>query len=163
MSPGSPSRPVAVPPVTWLSPDLGRWLRINHTTDQTTRANYALLAVQEHLGDSADGLDVSWAEFVGNHRSSEFEFTVPQGPVTDPYLELQVFDVSAYDHGILVNGDALTGFDIPSGAGWQFWMDPITGANLVEGTNTLRFARDASTGDDFVIGTVTIHWREPVE
>jgi hypothetical protein len=46
--------------------------------DQPTRANYALLTVQEHLGDSADGLDVSWAEFVGNHRSSEFEFTVPR-------------------------------------------------------------------------------------
>ena len=61
--------------------------------DQPTRANYALLAVQEHLDDSADGPNVSWAEFVGNHRSSEFEFTVPRGPVTDPYLELQVFDV----------------------------------------------------------------------
>ena len=42
-------------------------------------------------------------------------------------------------------------------------MDPITGANLIKGTNTLWFARDASTGDDFVIGTVTIHWRELVE
>jgi hypothetical protein len=42
-------------------------------------------------------------------------------------------------------------------------MDPITVANLIEGTNTLRFVRDASTGDDFVIGTVTIHWKEPVE
>jgi len=42
-------------------------------------------------------------------------------------------------------------------------MDPITGTNLVESTNTLRFVRNASTGDDFVIGTVTIHWREPVE
>ena len=40
-------------------------------------------------------------------------------------------------------------------------MDPITVANLVEDTNTLRFVRDASTGDDFVIGTVTVHWKEP--
>ena len=86
---------------------------------QPTRANYALLTVQEHLGDSADGLDVSWAEFVGNHRSSEFGFTVPRGPVTDAYLALQVFDVGSYDHEILVNGDALTGFGIPPADGWQ--------------------------------------------
>jgi len=42
-------------------------------------------------------------------------------------------------------------------------MDPITGTNLVESTNTLRFVRNASTGDDFVIGTVTVHWREPAD
>ena len=131
--------------------------------DQPTRANYALLTVQEHLGDSSDGLDVSWAEFVGNHRSSEFEFTVPTESVVDPYLALQVFDVSAYDHEIRVNDDALTGFDIPPADGWQYWMDSITVANLVEDTNTLRFVRDASTGDDFVIGTVTVHWKEPAD
>ena len=110
--------------------------------DQPTRANYALLTVQEHLGDSSNGLDVSWAEFVGNHRSSEFEFTVLTESVVDPYPALQVFDVSAYDHEILVNGDALTGFDIPSGAGWQFWMDPITGTNLAK--TPTRFGSSAT-------------------
>ena len=42
-------------------------------------------------------------------------------------------------------------------------MDPITGAELVEGTNTLRFVRDAGTGDDLAIGTVTVHWKEPAD
>ena len=133
------------------------------TDDARTRANYALLNFQEHLGDSADGLDVPWAEFVGNHRSSEREFTVPAGPVTEPYLELQTFDVESYSHEIVINGDALTGFDIPPAAGWQYWMDPITGTDLVEGENTVRIVRDASTEDDFVVGSVVVHWKEPVE
>lgn len=42
-------------------------------------------------------------------------------------------------------------------------MDTITGADIVEGENTLRFARDSSTDDDFVVGTVTVHWREPID
>lgn len=130
--------------------------------DTRTRANYALLTFQEHLGDSADGLDVPWAEFVGNHRSSEQRFTVPTGPATEPYVELQTFDVSEYGHEIVVNGDALTGFDIPPASGWQYWMDPITGTDLVEGENTIRLVRDANTEDDFVVGSVVVHWKEPV-
>ena len=132
-------------------------------TDTPTRANYALLNFQEHLGDSANGLDVPWAEFVGNHRSSEYTFTVPRVPATEPYLELQTFDVGSYDHEILVNGDALTGFDVPPASGWQYWMDPITGTELTEGENTLRIVRDASTEDAFVVGSVIVHWKEPIE
>lgn len=132
-------------------------------TDTQMRANYALLDFQEHLGESSDGLDVPWAEFVGNHRSSEQRFTVPAGPVTEPYLEIQMFDVGEYGHEIVVNGDALTGFDIPPAPGWQYWMDTITGAELTEGENTIRIIRDADTRDDFVIGSVIVHWKEPVE
>jgi hypothetical protein len=126
------------------------------------RANYALINVHEHLGVDADALSLPWAEFVGN-RSSEYTFTVPSGSVVDPYIELQVFDICAYGHEILVNGDALSGFDIPPASGWQYWMATITGAAIGEGRNTLRFARDASTDDDFAVGSVTVHWREPVD
>lgn len=131
-------------------------------TDASMRANYALINVQEHLGVDADALSVPWAEFVGN-RSTEYTFTVPNGPVVDPYIEFQIFDIGAYGHEILVNGDALSGFDIPPASGWQYWMDTVTGANIVEGQNTLRFARDSSTDDDFVVGSVTVHWREPTD
>jgi hypothetical protein len=41
-------------------------------------------------------------------------------------------------------------------------MDSVTGAALVEGTNTVRVRRDADTDDAFVIGTATVHWKEPV-
>jgi hypothetical protein len=132
-------------------------------TDTRTRANYARLDFQEHLGESSDGLDVPWAEFVGNHRSSAREFTVPAGPATEAYLECQLFEVGSYGHEIVVNGDALTGFDIPPAPGWQYWMDPITGADLEPGENTIRFVRDADTRDDFVVGSVVVHWKEPVE
>jgi hypothetical protein len=131
-------------------------------TDTPMRANYALISVQEHLGVDPDILAVPWAEFVGN-RSTEYTFTVPSGSVVDPYVELQVFDIDAYNHEILINGDALSGFDIPPASGWQYWMDTITGATLVEGENVLRFARDSSTEDDFVVGAVTVHWREPID
>lgn len=132
-------------------------------TDTRTRANYALLSFQEHLGESSDGLDVPWAEFVGNRRSSEQEFTVPAGPVSEPYLECQMFDVGEYGHEIVVNGDKLTGFDIPPASGWQYWMDTITGAELEADENTVRFVRDTSTDDDFVVGSVVVHWKEPIE
>lgn len=126
------------------------------------RANYALLTVQEHLGTDIDALGVPWAEFVGN-RSTEYTFTVPNGPIVDPYITVQAFDVETYGHEILVNGTVLSGFDIPPASDWQYWMDAITGADIAEGRNALRFERDSSTDDDFAIGTVTVHWREPVD
>ena len=126
-----------------------------------THATYTVLNFQEHLGESADGLDVPWAEFVGNHRSSKLEFEVPTDSSTEPYLECQLFEVGDYGHEIMVNGDALSGFDVPPSPGWQYWMDTITGAELVEGTNTIQFVRDAEARDDFVVGSVVIHWKEP--
>lgn len=42
-------------------------------------------------------------------------------------------------------------------------MDRITGAALVEGENDVRVARDRDSGDCFAVGTVAVHWREPVE
>jgi hypothetical protein len=131
-------------------------------TDAPMRANYALISIQEHLGTDPDALSIPWAKFVGN-RSTEYTFTVPSGSVVDPYLELQIFDTDAYGHEILINDDALSGFDIPPTSGWQYWMDTITGADIGEGQNSLRFARDSSTDDDFVVSSVTVHWREPID
>lgn len=126
------------------------------------RANYATVSVQELLGPSADALDVSWATFAGD-RSSSFGFEVPTGDAREPYLQLQAFDVGEYGHDILLNGESLTGFDIPPGEGWQHWMDTITGPSLREGRNTLRIERDTTGDDAFVVGTVVVHWREPVD
>ena len=126
------------------------------------RANYALLTFQEHLGTDADALDVPWAEFVGDTSSAK-EFVVPAAETRDPYVELQAYDVDEYGHDITLNGTSLTGFDIPPETGWQHWMDAVTGAALREGENTLRIHRDGGTTDEFVVGTATVHWREPVE
>jgi hypothetical protein len=125
------------------------------------RANYALVTVQEHLGPNDQYLDLPWAEFVGD-RTSKFEFTVPTDDVTDAYVELQAYDVGEYGHELLVNDAELTGFDLPPSNGWQYWMDAITGTELQEGTNTVQLRRDGDSNDSLAIGTLTVHWREPV-
>jgi len=76
---------------------------------------------------------------------------------------LQAYDVQAYGHEIVVNGDSLSGFDVPPNDGWQYWMDTLSGANLVADENEIEIHRDPSTLDEFVVGTVTVHWREPVD
>ncbi len=125
------------------------------------RANYALVEFSEHLGATSQGMDVPWAEFVGD-RSSEKGFTVPVAAARDAYVTVQALDVGEYGHEIHINGESLSGFDLPPNQGWQCWMDVVTGTELVEGTNTIQIVRDEETPDDFVIGTVRVNWREPV-
>lgn len=122
------------------------------------RANYAQLHFGEHLGPDRSSLDVPWATFVGDASSTK-TFEVPSAPV-DPYLELQAYEVGAFDHEILVNGDPISGFDLPPSEGWQYWMDAVTGAALHEGENTIQVCRDAAGDDSFVVGNVVVHWKE---
>jgi hypothetical protein len=126
------------------------------------RANYALVSFMEQLGEDEADLDTPWAEFVGD-RTEPHVFEVPTDDATEPFVQLQAYDVGEFGHEIFVNGDPLTGFDIPPSSGWQCWMDSITGTSLVAGQNTIRVRRDAATEDAFVIGTATVHWKEPVE
>lgn len=126
------------------------------------RSDYVLLEVSEMLGPHAEAMDVEWAEFVGD-KSSELDFEVPTADARDGYVTIQALDVSEYGHEVVVNGEPLTGFDLPPHDGWQTWMDVISGPELVEGTNTLRFRRDEDSRDSFVIGSVRVTWREPVE
>ena len=125
------------------------------------RSNYALLSFQEALGPNKDAFDELWADFTGD-RSSAHTFEVPTDDPRDPYLQMQVLDVAEYGHDVLVNGESVSGFDIPPGDGWQTWMDPITGHPLQAGENTLRIERDTTTDDAFVVGTVVVNWREEI-
>ncbi|MFB6096630.1 MAG: hypothetical protein ABEJ74_04510 [Haloferacaceae archaeon] len=129
--------------------------------DAPHRANYALLPVLEQLGPS-ERLELPWAEFAGN-RSSLLEFEVPIEAPIDPYVEVQVYDVGEYGHEILVNGESLTGFDLPPGEGWQQWLDAVTGPELTAGTNTVQIHRDTTADDAFAVGNVVVHWKEPIE
>lgn len=126
------------------------------------RANYALVTVGSHLGPDKQAIDVPWADFVGD-ATPEFEFEVPTGEATDAYIGLQAFRVGSYGHEILINGESLSGFDVPPADGWQYWEDALTHAELQEGTNTLRVVRDEDSDDSFAVNNVTVHWREPVE
>ena len=121
-------------------------------------ADYATVSVQELLADDETALDLPWASFVGN-RGDGHTFSLPAAAPVDPYLEIQAFDVSEYGHEIVLNGESLSGFDIPPAAGWQYWMDTIPESPLRTGDNTLRFERDATTSDAFAIGSVIVHWR----
>jgi len=126
------------------------------------RANYAMVSLQEHLGPDREALDVPWATF-SRDKTDVHTFEVPTDDPVEPYVQMQVYDVESYDHELLVNGTALSGFDMPAEHGWQYWMDTITDGRLREGENTLQFRRDTDTDDSFVVGTLTVNWKEPVD
>jgi hypothetical protein len=129
---------------------------------QRTRANYALVDIEEHLGENRRELDVPWAEFVGD-RSGTYTIEVPAAESIDPYVGVQAFAVGAYGHEIYVNDEPLSGFDLPPAEGWQYWIDRITGTVLEEGENTVSIGRDTETDDGFAIGTLGVHWKEPID
>ena len=126
------------------------------------RATHALVEFGELLAPHEEALDVPWAEFVDD-TSSEASFTVDAADTEDAYLQIQAYDVGNFDHEVLLNGEPLSGFDIPPSPGWQCWMDSVSGASLTGGENTLRVRRDDTTDDAFVVGTATVHWKEPVD
>lgn len=128
----------------------------------TSRANYATVYVGAQLAPEGGTLDLDWATDAGD-RTDAFEFSVPTADASDAYVGVQAFDVDEYGHEILLNGEPLGGFDVPPNEGWQYWVDTVTGATLREGENTVRVRRDADTRDAFAVGTVTVHWKEPVE
>lgn len=126
------------------------------------RANYATVYVGAHLGPDGRKLDLDWASDAGD-ETEPFEFEVPAEETREAYVGLQAFDVGAYGHEILFNDQTLSGFDIPPNDGWQYWVDTLTDAELQSGTNTVRIVRDTDTHDAFAVGTLTVHWKEPVE
>ncbi|QLG29092.1 hypothetical protein HUG10_16835 [Halorarum halophilum] len=125
-----------------------------------THANYATVYVGAQLSPDGVRLDLDWADAVGD-VTDEYEFEVPTDEPSDPFLGIQAFDVGEYGHEIVLNGESLSGFDIPPNDGWQYWADSVTGVSLVEGTNTLALERDGDTDDAFAVGTVRVHWKEP--
>jgi hypothetical protein len=126
------------------------------------RANYATVYVGAQLGPEDRRLDLDWATDAGDETAAHV-FEVPTDDPTEPCVGLQAFDVGEYGHEIRVNGEPLSGFDVPPGDGWQYWVDTITGATLQAGENRLRIARDPDTRDAFAVGTVFVRWKEPVE
>ena len=126
------------------------------------RANYATVDVGAHFGPEGRKLDLEWADDAGD-GTDPFEFEVSAADTRDAYVGLQAFDVGQYGHEILVNDRPLGGFDIPPNQGWQYWVDTLSEVELRRGTNTVAIVRDTDTRDAFAVGTLTVHWREPVE
>ena len=127
----------------------------------SVRANYATVYVGATLGPPGR-LQLDWASRAGD-VTDRHEFTVPTAEARDAYVGIQAFEVGEYGHEIEINGNALSGFDVPPNDGWQYWVDTLSNVDLRDGTNALRIRRDADTDDAFAVGTVTVHWKEPVE
>ncbi|MFQ3318633.1 MAG: hypothetical protein ACI8UR_000504 [Natronomonas sp.] len=125
------------------------------------RANYALCHFGEQLGPDESALEVPWATFVGDETTT-MTFEIPAAP-TEPYLEVQAYEVGGFGHEIRINGTDISGFDIPPNEGWQYWMDAVTDAELTAGENTVQVVREAGSRDSFVVGNVVINWKEPVD
>lgn len=125
------------------------------------RANYAVVYVGAQFGPEDRSLGLDWAEQVGD-ETPVYEFEVPTDETHEPFVGLQAFDVGSYGHEIAVNGETLSGFDIPPNDGWQYWVDSLTGASLHAGTNTIQIRRDPDAEDAFAIGTMRIHWKEAI-
>ncbi|MFC4358033.1 hypothetical protein ACFO0N_08750 [Halobium salinum] len=127
-----------------------------------SRANYVTVYVGAQLAPADGQLDLDWATDAGDETDA-FEFEVPVADPQEPLVGIQAFDVGEYGHEILVNGESLSGFDVPPNEGWQYWVDTVTGASLREGTNTVKIARDTDSDDAFAVGTLTLQWKESVE
>lgn len=128
----------------------------------TERATYATVYVGAQLGPEEATLGLEWADDAGD-RTADHEFEVTTDDPREAYLEIQAFDVAEYGHEFLINGEALGGFDVPPNDGWQLWTDTISGVDLQKGANTLAIERDTDTNDAFAVGTVRVHWKEPVD
>jgi hypothetical protein len=119
--------------------------------------------VGAQLAPEGRELDLDWAENVGD-GTPRHEFHVPTDEAFDGYVGIQAFDVGDYGHEIRINGDRMSGFDIPPNDGWQYWVDTFGDAvDLVAGTNDLRVVRADDSTDAFAVGTVTVHWKEPAD
>ncbi|MHC4278179.1 MAG: DUF7383 domain-containing protein [Planctomycetota bacterium] len=124
------------------------------------RADYEIIHFWEHLGDKEGDISTS-ATFVGNQTTVR-NFFIGQAPYGPGYITLQLYDVHNAGHQIKINGVNLGGADIRKHAksdNWYTWTDVIEGGKLKQGNNTVQIVR-ASGGDNLVVDSVIINWRE---
>jgi hypothetical protein len=117
-----------------------------------TRADFAIVSFQEHLGDGKEEAVFEGLAFVGV-RSSEKEFAIEGVPFGRGYIALQLAFVEEPRPEVFLNGERVGASSYQHGV-------TIFGENLLKrGTNTIQIGR-ADGGDDFAIHDVVIHWRE---
>ena len=125
------------------------------------RATYETVFIGEQLGPEDIRLALEWAEYVGDETR---EVTIDiDGEPTDGLFGLQAFEVGTYGHEVVINGEPLSGFDIPPNDGWQYWMDALTGATLQSGENTIKIVRDPGSDDAFAIGMMVLQWKDSAD
>lgn len=124
------------------------------------RGDFTNRTFGEELGDIAGQLSKPGFVFKGD-ESSKKEFEIEGNP-TGGYLLMQVYDIHDSKHRVKINNNYLPGSTEVHGepGRWETWMEEIPGGFLKKGNNTIQFVRDTSVGDNFLIATVAIHWRE---
>ena len=126
------------------------------------RANFAVVTFLAHLGNVESDLDAADIyTFVGNQTPVK-DFRIERKPVGKGYITLQLCNVHSPDHRIKINGQDLSAKDLPLNAEhWFAWFDIIDAGILKQGDNTIQIVQ-ASRGDNFLIGSAIINWREEV-
>ena len=125
------------------------------------RSDFKVLVFNEHLGDKESDLNTEWP-WKGNSTST-LDWRMAE-PKESGYLLIQTYDVGNSNHKIIINDTDLPEFDIPKQReySWNTWMDIIEEGVMNSGSNSIRIVR-AEGGDNFMVGTVVIHWREEIE
>ena len=121
-------------------------------------SNFVVITFWEHLGNKRGDLSTS-ATWVGDQTTIR-NFNIEGVPEGDGYVLIQAYNIHDPTHRVLINGQNLGGRDIPKDTSWQTWMDRIEPGKLRQGNNTIQIVRDTSTGDNFIIKSVAIHWTE---
>jgi hypothetical protein len=105
--------------------------------------------------------------FTANDPSWDNQFPVELDPgeavsEEEGYLLVTARSVDSQNHEISINGQNMSGFDIPLPPGnsdaWLTYMDRIGGNVLHGGLNQIRITRMAN--DDFVVKDLVVHWRK---
>ncbi len=142
------------------------------------RANYVIIAFDEHLGDNENDLPLERFKrssrgfiyddyaFVGN-QSTVRTFTIDSLPRGGGYLTIQLLDVHDKGHRLEINGtelgkecimrtDPFSGHTLE----WKSWTTDFKTRILRAGENTVQIFKGDGSTDNFVVGTIVINWRE---
>lgn len=125
------------------------------------QASFAAVKFFQQLGNPINKIDASWAEFTGRKSLVE-TFYVDGTPQPGAYILLQLYNVTDSGHGILINGQVIQNVDIPPllPSAWAIWMDVFSAPLLKTGPNTIQIVGGDHMTDNFIIGSVVIHWMQ---
>jgi hypothetical protein len=127
------------------------------------RSDFAVIKFNEHLGNNANDLNYDGTTFVGNQTTIR-TFNLGDQPTGEAYFTLQLYDVQAEGHHVLINGKRTGGIikDIPKNLEykWFIWTNTIEKGIIQKGNNTIQIKRNSGSGDNFIVGSVIISWRE---
>jgi hypothetical protein len=136
--------------------------RVDKGDAMSARADFQVFIFNEHLGDDESDIDTDFT-FRGEF-SSKKTFHINQAPFqVDGFVQYHVSHVDELGHEILINDVPLPAVDVfrtghEAATGHQAHLDVIPASFLKKGPNTIQFQRKG--GDDFLIHTVVVHWRE---